>query len=164
MEKIILRNFKSEVILGILALILGMTILYWGLAGDMKLKISGAALDKTTSAILLCLISIGPVLVGINYILKFFSVLRYDEFVINLTKDSITYPENALFRRFKAVTIQKNLLYRVELAQVAAHEYKIYLKNEQGHILGVIEGELAPHKVLTPKDLAVKIQHWLNTD
>ncbi len=164
MEKITLRNFKGEVILGILAIILGIVILYWGLAGDMKLKISGASLDKSTSAILLCLISVGPILVGINYIMKYISILRYGEFVIDLTKEGITFPEGALFRGFKPVTIQKNLLTRVELAQVATHEYKIYLKNTQGHILGIIEGELSPHKTLPVKDLAIKIQNWLNTN
>lgn len=162
MEKIVLKNLKSEVIVGILAFVLGGVILYWGLQGDMKLSISGAKLDESTSSVLLCLISIGPFVTGINFILKFFSILRYGEFVINMTNDSITYPENAFFRGYKAITIQKNLLSQVQLAKTGPHEYQIYLKNNQGHIVGIIEGELAPYKTLKPEELAGKIQSWLN--
>lgn len=163
MEKIELRNYKSVVILGILALLLGAVILYWGLAGDMKLKISGAVLDKSTSAALLCLISIGPFVAGINQILKYFSILRYGEFVIELTNDSITYPQDAFFRGFKPVSVPKNQLSYVEFAQVGQHEYNLNLKNAQGQAVAVIPGELAPHKTMTAKDLAVKIQNWLNS-
>lgn len=164
MEKITLRNFKSEVIVGILALILGAVILYWGLQGDMKLRISGANLDESTSAILLCLISIGPFVTGINYILKFFSILRYGEFVIHLTNDSITYPENAFFRGFKAVTLPKKQLSSVTLVTVAQNEQQIYLNNHKGQLVAVIPGELAPYKTMKPEELAAKIQTWLHTN
>lgn len=163
MEKIQLRNYKSVVIIGILALLLGTVILYWGLAGDMKLKISGAVLDKSTSAILMCLISIGPFVAGINQILKYISILKYGDFVIELTNESITYPEDAFFRGFKPVIIPKNQLSYVEFAQVGQHEYNLNLKNAQGQTIAVIPGELAPHKTMTAEELAVKIQKWLKS-
>lgn len=163
MEKIKLANQKSIIVLGILSLLLGSLILYFGVTQEFNLKISGAKLDKSTSKVLLCIISSGAFVTTINYIIKYISLIRYGDFVVLLKSDSITFPEDTFLKGYSPVTIQKCILNEIELENLGQHKYSINLRNKQGVIVGKIAGELAPYKTMPPKDFVIKIQDWLIT-
>jgi hypothetical protein len=163
MEKIKLQNYKSTIVIAIILLLLGSVILYWDLFSDIKLKISGAKLDQDTSKVLLCLISIGPFIASLNYVIKYISVLRYGEFVVILDNTSIRYPEDGFFRGFKAITIDKQQIKFVELEKISQHNYRINLKNYDHVTVGKISGELLHRKTIGINELAQKIDSWLKS-
>lgn len=161
MVKIKLQNYKSTIIIAVIFLLLGSVILYWGLVGNLKLKISGAKLDHATSKLLLCLISIFPFIRGINYLIKYISVIQYGEFVITMNNTFISYPDAVFFRGFKAVTIDKKQIKFVELEQIGQHNFRINLINKENKNLGSISGELLSKKTISISELAKKIDLWL---
>lgn len=163
MEKIKLENYKSTLIISILLLLLGFVILYWGLFTDIKIKISGAKFDRTSSSILLFLISLGPILSGINYLIKYRSVLKYGEFVIVIHHNGISYPEDHFFKGFKKVFLDKESISFAELENIGQHKYQINLKNENGLVVGKISGDLPHRKSISTVDFTNKLNQWLHS-
>lgn len=161
MEKIELRNLKSEsIIIGILALGLGVLMVYWGSKGDIELRISGAHMDKATSSILLYLISLGPLLTGIALIMKFLSIQRYGEFVIMIDDNKITYPDNKLFRGYKPVIVNKSNISVVQFVDKGKQKYEVRLLNASNQLTGIISGDICHPKILSVQDLANKLNIW----
>lgn len=163
MESIKIQNFKITIIISAIFLVLGSVILYWGLYSNVKLKFSGAKLDQATSKVLLCLISIGPFIACINYVIKYISVLRYGEFVIKINNNTIRYPEDGFFRGFKAVTIEKQQIKFVEIEKIGQHNFRINLINEVNKKIGSISGELLSKRTIGVKELAEYINLWIKS-
>lgn len=161
MESIKIQSYRSTIIIAILLFLLSALILYWGLSDEIKLRVSGAKLDHFTSKILLIIISIFPFVRGINYLIKYISVLRYGEFIIKINNNTISYPEDVFFRGFKSVTIEKQQIKFVEIEKIGQHNFRINLINEVNKKIGSISGELLSKKTIGINELAEKIYLWL---
>ena len=161
MEKITIRNPKNEsIIISVILLLLGGIILYWGLSSDMKLQISGAKLDKSTSKYLLILISFGPFLTAINYILKFISIIKYGDFSISLEQNKIIYPDYQMFSGYYKKEIEKEKIAYVDVVNLGKGEFNIYFRNKENASFAYLTNDICT-KDLKPIDLANKINNWL---
>ena len=160
-----LRNVKTEnLVFGILSFGLAAVLLYMAFFVDLKLRISGAKLDPSTSAGLLMVIGIFPILSGINLILRYFSLNKYGDFVLEMTADSITFPyNNGMFKGYSKWTVQKSAIDHVLVMDEGKGNHTIYLYDFERNSKGSIPGSLVPHKQMKPDDLAQQIHDWLHS-
>lgn len=164
-QTIQLRNVKNEnLIFGILSFGLAAVLLYMAFFVDLKLRISGAKLDASTSAGLLMIIGIFPILTGINLIIRYFSVNKYGDFVLEMTPDTISFPyNNGLFKGYSKCTVQKSAIDHVLVMNEGRAGQNIYLYDFQRNAQGIISGNMVPYKVMKPDDLGQKIHEWLHS-
>ncbi len=161
MKTLKLRNYKTEsIILGLGALALGATILYWASRGDMTLRISGAKLDKATSAGLMYIIALGPILTGINLIIKYFSLLVYGEFTMTMETDKFVYPAYKMFRGFKKKEIEKSKMASARLYLANNKPFSFYFVNKENITMDVIETEIL-HPSVVPIQAVEQINTWI---
>lgn len=160
MERIEIQNFKNVIIIAVILFLLSAAILFWARTDELTGRIYGAKLDHNTSKVLLYIFSIFPFLSGVNYLIKFISVLRYDDFSITMNKQFIRFPEDVLFHGFKAVSIDKKLIEHVEIKETK-HSSRINLMNKRNEIIGSISGEFLNKKTIGVNDLANKIELWI---
>ena len=161
MKKIEIRNPKTEsVIAFIFCFLLGGLLIYWATYAELKLQVSGAKLDKATSQILLYIIAVGPILGGVNYFLKYLSIIKYGEFAIVLDTDKITYPDYSMFSGFKKASIEKNKILFSDVVNMGKGEFYICLRNFESKAIANISSDICTKK-LKPNDLADQINTWL---
>lgn len=158
-----LRNYTAEIVVGILSLALCLLLCYWGTKGDIVLQISGAKLDAQTSSILLFVIAIGPLLTGINLLIKGISSKTMKEFLIKTDSYSLSFPVSKTFTSFKQLTINKSEITRVALTDRGKGIFDIQIFGNNNLLTGVIKGDLFSNKTIKPAELANEIVNWVNS-
>ncbi len=161
MKEIKLRNYKTESLVVVLgAFVLGTLILFWASQNNMTLRVSGAKLDRATSTDLLYIISIGPIITGIDLLIKYFSLLRYGEFTMIMEVDKFVYPEYKIFRGFKRKETDKNRMSYAKLYLVNNKPFLFYFVNKENIRMNVIETEIM-HPSVVLDEAVEKINAWI---
>ena len=161
MENIKLRNYKAESgVLGLLSLILAVVIFYWAMQGHMTLRISGAKLDAATSSVLLYIIGIGPLLTGINLLIKFVTVILYGEFNMVIEKDQFVYPRYGMFKGFRKGQIEKSSIGQIKLILENKKPLSICFVDHNNKTIDYFETEIL-HPSVNAESLAKELNDWL---
>lgn len=158
-----LRNYTAEIVIGILSLALCLLLCYWGTKGDIILQISGAKLDAQTSSILFFVIAIGPLLTGINLLIKGISSKTMKEFAIKTDNSTLSFPVSKTFKGFKLQTINKSEITKVALSDRGKGIFDIHIFGNNNLLTGVIKGEFFSNKTIKPAELANEIVNWANS-
>jgi hypothetical protein len=162
MKKIPLRNISKEsVIIAVGSFLIAAVLIYLAFFKEIELRVSGANIDAATSQILLILIALGPLIIGVNSIIKYLSIKKLDSFGIELHTTKIVYPESNFLKGFSKKEINRELIHEVKIVRVDRNNEHIYLSDQHGLLKGYIDAGMLSQKETNTQQLYQELENWL---